>query len=84
MHMTRYKAWLGLLVFVASQGPLWSAGGERGAASRSSGRSATTSMWATSTPRPASCSETQGPLESEMRPVMTSVPVTTIPARITP
>ena len=37
-------------------------------------------MWATSTPSSASRSETQGPLRSAIRPVSTSVPVTTIPA----
>ena len=54
---------------------------KRSAASRSSGRSATTRMWATSTPSSASRSETQGPFLSAIRPVRTSVPVTTIPAR---
>ena len=38
-------------------------------------------MWATSTPSSASRSEIQGPLRSAIRPVRTSVPVTTIPAR---
>ncbi len=53
---------------------------KRRAASRSSGRSPTTRMWATSTPSSARRSETQGPLRSAIRPVSTSVPVTTIPA----
>ena len=54
------------------------------ASSRSSGRSATTMMWATSIPSSASRSLTQGPLTSVMRAVITSVPVTTIPALTTP
>ena len=41
----------------------------------------TTRMWATSTPSSASRSETQGPLRSVIRAVITSVPVTRIPAR---
>ena len=60
-----------------------SAARKRSAASRSSGRSATTTMWATSTPSSASRSDSQGPLRSEIRPVRTSVPVTTMPARAT-
>ncbi len=52
------------------------------AARRSSGRSPTTTMCATSTPTRRSCSASQGPLRSATRPVSTSVPVTTMPARV--
>ena len=54
---------------------------KRSAASRSSGRSPTTVMCATSTPSSPRRSETQGPLRSLVLPVRISVPVTTIPAR---
>ena len=58
-----------------------SAAMNRSPASRSSGRSPTMRMWR---PRPRArraARETQGPLRSVIRPVITSVPVTRIPAR---
>ena len=58
-----------------------SASMNRNAASRSAGRSPTTMIWETSTPASPRRSETQGPLRSVIRPVRTSVPVTTMPAR---
>ena len=54
---------------------------KRRAPSTSSGRSATIVMWETSTPRLARLCEIQGPLRSVIVPVITSVPVTTMPAR---
>src|SRR4051812_47333541 len=48
----------------------------------SSGRSPTTTTCPTSTPRRRSCSASQGPFRSVTRPVSTSVPVTTMPARV--
>jgi hypothetical protein len=48
---------------------------------RSSGRSPTVTTAATSTPRVRSCSASHGPFRSGTRPVRTSVPVTTMPAR---
>ncbi len=53
----------------------------RSAASRSDGLSPTIEMCETSTPRPASSVEIHGPFLSWIVPVITSVPVTTIPAR---
>src|ERR1700709_2371840 len=47
----------------------------------SSGRSPTIVVWARSTPSSRSRSASQGPLRSLTRPVSTSVPVTTMPAR---
>ena len=48
---------------------------------RSSGRSPTTTVCAWSTPRSRRRSDSHGPLRSSTRPVSTSVPVTTMPAR---
>ena len=53
----------------------------RSAASRSSGRSPTIVISATSTPSSPSRSESHGPLRSVTKPLSTSVPVTRIPAR---
>ena len=58
----------------------WSAM-KRSCASMSAGRSPQMVMWASSTPNSRSRSAIQGPLRSWTRPVSTSVPVTTIPAR---
>ncbi len=55
---------------------------EPSAARRSSGRSPTTTIWAMSTPTWRSWSASHGPLRSLTRPVSTSVPVTTTPARM--
>ena len=54
---------------------------KRRALRRSSGRSPTTSTTPTSTPSRRNSSANHGPLRSLTRPVSTSVPVTTIPAR---
>ena len=51
------------------------------AARMSRGRSPTTEMWASSTPSSRRRSDSHGPLRSVTRPLRTSVPVTTIPAR---
>ncbi len=51
-------------------------------ASMSCGRSPQIVMCASSTPSSRSCSATHGPLRSVTRPVRTSVPVTTMPARV--
>jgi hypothetical protein len=53
----------------------------RNAAARSAGRSPTRSRWATSTPNSPSRCASHGPLRSVIRPLSSSVPVTTIPAR---
>ena len=50
-------------------------------ASMSSGRSPQIVMWASSTPSSSRRSDSHGPLRSLTRPVSTSVPVTTMPAR---
>ena len=54
---------------------------QRKASRTSSGRSPTTMLWATSTPISRRRSASHGPLRSTTRPVSTSVPVTTMPAR---
>ena len=51
------------------------------AARRSAGRSPLITTWASSMPSSASRSASHGPLRSRTRPVSTSVPVTTMPAR---
>ncbi len=54
---------------------------KRKAASMSAARSPQMVMWASSTPSSRSRSAIQGPFRSATRPVRTSVPVTTMPAR---
>ena len=54
---------------------------KRSARRMSSGRSPTTTIAAVSAPSSSSASDSHGPLRSETRPVSTSVPVTTMPAR---
>ena len=58
----------------------WSAR-KRNCASMSAGRSPQIVMWANSTPSSIRRSAIHGPFASWMRPVRTSVPVTTMPAR---
>src|SRR6185436_5932562 len=53
----------------------------RSCASMSCGRSAQIVMCASSTPSSSSLSDSHGPFRSRTRPVRTSVPVTTMPAR---
>src|SRR6201996_5832570 len=54
---------------------------KRSAASMSAARSPQMAMWASSTPSSSSRSASHGPLRSATRPVRTSVPVMTMPAR---
>ena len=54
---------------------------KRSCASMSDARSPQMVMWASSTPNSSSRSAIHGPLRSATRPVNTSVPVTTMPAR---
>ena len=54
---------------------------KRSCASMSCGRSPQIVMCASSTPSSSSLSDSQGPFRSRTRPVRTSVPVTTMPAR---
>ena len=58
-----------------------SAARKRSCASMSAARSPQMVMWASSTPSSRSRSAIHGPLRSATRPVNTSVPVTTMPAR---
>src|SRR5215210_1510028 len=65
---------------VTTRSTPWSAM-KRSWASTSSGRSPVIVMCASSTPSSSRRSDSQGPLRSLTRPVRTSVPVTTMPAR---